>query len=348
MVNDTSTQRQTPNADSCPKSDDVIHVAMCIYDPSGTYSQHAGVVMTSIFENTHSKVTVHILHDDTLTDNNRRKFLRTAEKYSQRVEFHDVTEYRDRIGEKVTNLLSGGVTVGTLYKLLIPDMVQADKVIYLDSDIIVNLDIVELWNVNMENYPIAGVHDVTAVGAFMFVRDWLIGCNSRKYINAGVMLMNLALIRRKGSIFNGCAEWIDKHAHIDHVVSFGDQDIINTVFYESIKLINRKFDNIPLEDNIIADSIIHTAGGSKGWEMTGKIYQPLYWKMYLRSAWGENDTPEEVIDAIASRVKQTRKEPKISIIRSIVRRIKRTVPIVITRLILRDIFFRIKYRLRRN
>ncbi len=160
--------------------------------------------------------------------------------------------------------------------------------------------------------------------------------------------MNLALIRRKGSIFNGCAEWIDKHAHIDHVVSFGDQDIINTVFYESIKLINRKFDNIPLEDNIIADSIIHTAGGSKGWEMTGKIYQPLYWKMYLRSAWGENSSSEEVIDAIASRAKPERKVPRISINKRIMRRIARMTPIAITRLILKDIFFRIKYRFTRN
>ena len=68
-----------------PNQDDSIHVVLAVYDPSGTYSQHAGVVITSIFENTHSKVIVHILHDDTLTQDNRQKLIRTAEKYSQSV-----------------------------------------------------------------------------------------------------------------------------------------------------------------------------------------------------------------------------------------------------------------------
>ena len=39
-----------------------VHVALAVYDPTGTYSQHAGVVMTSIFENTKSPVVVHVLH----------------------------------------------------------------------------------------------------------------------------------------------------------------------------------------------------------------------------------------------------------------------------------------------
>ena len=45
-----------------------VHVVLAVYDPKGTYSQHAGVVMTSIFENTQSPVGVHILHDETLTE----------------------------------------------------------------------------------------------------------------------------------------------------------------------------------------------------------------------------------------------------------------------------------------
>ncbi|MBQ3695322.1 MAG: hypothetical protein IJQ77_07865, partial [Synergistaceae bacterium] len=64
-------------------NDNAVHVVMLVYDPQGTYSQHAGVVMTSIFENTQSKVIVHILHDETLTQDNRQKLIRTAGKYSQ-------------------------------------------------------------------------------------------------------------------------------------------------------------------------------------------------------------------------------------------------------------------------
>ena len=33
-------------------SENKIHVALAVNDPKGTYSQHAGVVITSLFENT--------------------------------------------------------------------------------------------------------------------------------------------------------------------------------------------------------------------------------------------------------------------------------------------------------
>ena len=45
-------------------SEDKIHVAIALYDPAGTYSQHAGVVITSLFEHTKRDVIVHVLHDD--------------------------------------------------------------------------------------------------------------------------------------------------------------------------------------------------------------------------------------------------------------------------------------------
>ena len=85
-------QRPTPNLHACPNLGERIHVALAVHDPSGTYSQHAGVTMTSIFENTSSPVTIHLLHDDTLTQENREKFIKTAQKYSQEIEFIDISK----------------------------------------------------------------------------------------------------------------------------------------------------------------------------------------------------------------------------------------------------------------
>ena len=78
-----------------------IHVVLLLYDPSGNYSQHAGVVMTSIFENTSIKVVILLLDDNTLTDENRRKFIRTTEKHSQCVKFYNVTKYRISIEKNI-------------------------------------------------------------------------------------------------------------------------------------------------------------------------------------------------------------------------------------------------------
>ncbi|MBQ6908780.1 MAG: hypothetical protein IJQ29_01580, partial [Synergistaceae bacterium] len=111
--------------------DNNIHVALAVYDPKGTYSQHAGVTVTSIFENTKSKVTVHILHDDTLTDLNRERFLNTAKRYGQSIDLINVEDYKNKIGGETLKNIPDYWSVGTLYRLFIPEILKnLDKIIY--------------------------------------------------------------------------------------------------------------------------------------------------------------------------------------------------------------------------
>ena len=70
----------------------MIHVCFCFCDKTGRYAKFAGTSMLSLFENTRSKVTVHILHDNTLTDENRDKFYYIVGKYNQLVEFYNLDE----------------------------------------------------------------------------------------------------------------------------------------------------------------------------------------------------------------------------------------------------------------
>ena len=51
--------------------DDMIHIALAFCDPKGTYARHAAVTMASIFANTKRNVCVYIIHDDTLSKENR-------------------------------------------------------------------------------------------------------------------------------------------------------------------------------------------------------------------------------------------------------------------------------------
>jgi len=57
----------------------MIHVCYGIYDDTGRYSKFTGMSILSMFENTRTEVTVHLLHDDTLTDDNRDKFSNFAD-----------------------------------------------------------------------------------------------------------------------------------------------------------------------------------------------------------------------------------------------------------------------------
>lgn len=59
-----------------------------------------------------------------------------------------------------------------------------DKILYLDTDIVANDNIQKLYDINIENYEIAGVRDY--YGKFFFYPN---------YLNSGVLLMNMKRIR---------------------------------------------------------------------------------------------------------------------------------------------------------
>ena len=128
----------------------MIHVCFGLYDKDGRYSKFTGTTIASIFENTKSKVTAHILHDDTLTDDNQDKFSYLAGQYNQQIKFYNVEKIcADKI-ERIRQMMSSAAmfsrfTIGAVYRILAADLLpkDIDNTIYLDSDIIVNLDIKE-------------------------------------------------------------------------------------------------------------------------------------------------------------------------------------------------------------
>ncbi|MBQ3442117.1 MAG: hypothetical protein IJG33_02605 [Selenomonadaceae bacterium] len=155
--------------------------------------------MLSIFENIDTpfhlpSITVHILHDNTLTQDNREKFICIAERYNQLVEFHNVEELcADRIRaiyQGFPNADKKRFTIGTFYRLFVPFVLPEtiEKAIYLDGDIIVNLDIKELWQIDLEDKPLGVVnyHPKT------------------RWFNAGVLFMNSRVLRHEEeTISNG-------------------------------------------------------------------------------------------------------------------------------------------------
>ncbi len=344
------------------RNNKMIHVVLCVYDPSGSYSQHAGVVMSSMFENTQSEITVHVLHDDTLTEENRKNFIRTAEKYGQHVDLVDVTEHEKKISGELVKV-SGEWTVGTLYRMFIPDVLPyVEKVIYLDCDILVNLDIQELWDINIDGMSMAGVIDyaryTTPPFSVRAVHFKIIGCDVEKYINAGVVVMNLQKVRERGNLCSMFIEWLLRYSYLP---LFPDQDALNSIFFGDIKIIDDKFNMYDLNKNL-SGCIVHMWNG-KPWQFfTGAEHEKMYWKYYLRSAWGEGMTRDDVIEffgkfiapEIAELQEKTHKHTNQCmkrIIMNIPKKIREafhTEFFDVCGLILKDKFYRLKYNFSRS
>lgn len=242
----------------------MIHVCFGLHDATGRYSKFTGTVMLSIFANTKAEVTAHILHDTTLTQDNRDKFSAVANQYNQRVEFHNVEEIcAGKLAEYVSlvpSVKDAPVTVGAFYRLVLTEILSPDidKVIYLDADVIVNLDIARLWEIELGDKIFAAVPEA-ANG--MLLEKFMPLClegyvKTEDYFNSGVLLMNLNRLRgegetlKRGVIFrgkrnNGCY----------------DQDILNYLFAaDYIKL--------PVEFNCFVKTHRHLKDGAA----FGKIY----------------------------------------------------------------------------
>ena len=143
----------------------MIHVSFGLYDKTGRYSKFVGTTMLSLFENTTAAVTVHLLHDHTLTTDNREKFLQLAARFGQAVKFYNVEDFSDKLNEfikYVPNVKSSHLSVGTMYRFLLPQILSPEikKLIYLDADIIVNLDLNELWQIDLGEKILAAVPEI--------------------------------------------------------------------------------------------------------------------------------------------------------------------------------------------
>ena len=115
----------------------MIHVCFGLSDKDGRYSKFTGTAILSMFENTNEKVTAHILHDDTLTDDNREKFLSIAKRYNQLIKFYNVEKICAEEFNFINKLFESehmreGFSLGKFYRLLTPQIlsVNIEKIIY--------------------------------------------------------------------------------------------------------------------------------------------------------------------------------------------------------------------------
>ena len=118
----------------------------------------------------------------------------------------------------------------TYYRLLSPIFIPLKRIIYLDSDVLIFHDLFEMFQLPFKNNYVLGFLDILS-GAV----DYL-GLKSEKYINAGVILINLEKIRKDGKHFDILYMSLN-HKNLKHQ----DQTIINYVLYPNIGLLPFKY-----------------------------------------------------------------------------------------------------------
>lgn len=148
-------------------------------------------------------------------------------KSNVELRFHDVSNVVNRY-ELSTN--NEHISTETYYRFLIQEVLpDYDKVIYLDSDLIVEGDISELYNVDLEDNLLAAVRDIDYLGnlnmnngeRLTYSKEILEMKNPYDYFQAGVLVLNTAEMREAFTV----GEWLNFASEPNFI--YDDQDVLN-------------------------------------------------------------------------------------------------------------------------
>ncbi|MBQ5926960.1 MAG: glycosyltransferase family 8 protein [Clostridia bacterium] len=145
------------------------------------------------------------------------------------------------------DILKGAPTVNrwpteVYYRIFAKDYLPetVDRVLYLDSDIIVKGDLSELYNSDFEGNFFVATSNIHS----RFFRRFILcknGANKKcVYANTGVLLMNLELLRKEQKI-EDVLSYIKRRKLF---ITLPDQDVISSLYGLRIKLLDNKIYNM--------------------------------------------------------------------------------------------------------
>ena len=197
------------------------HMINIVVASDKNYVPHLETLIVSIGENCRDseRINIHIF-DDGIPETNKRFITELSGKYSNlSFSFYSISD------AEISDLLGGSVSkdrsLMTYARLLIPDIIDCERALYLDVDAIVCDSLDSFYYSDMNGYAIAGVLDTNPID-----RHRKVGLEDKhSYICAGMILFNLKKCREI-DFLNQCVSFVKSR---DGIVDAMDQGTINGV-----------------------------------------------------------------------------------------------------------------------
>ncbi len=199
--------------------------------------------------------------------------------------------------------------IETYFRIFAPWILdeKTERILYLDSDIIVNRELSGFYHSDMEGKLIAACRD-TSIMTFEKrlsfntseqdrkelekIVSGRVGDVGREYINSGVLLMDLKGIREKYRY----EDIIDFTASVNDYLMYPDQDIINIFFADDILHADPMLYNCQIgtvnyreEQNVLNNAYIMHFTGGRPWNRdyrkhySSAVRGEVWWKYAVRS-----------------------------------------------------------------
>lgn len=277
----------------------IIPIVFAIND---VYVKYFLILAVSILENSKgSEYEFNILHKD-ISEKNQDIIREFIVSKGSKVNFINMNSAILNLNmEKYLNddIEFNHITVEAFFRYFIPELFpQYNKVIYLDSDILVLNDLKSLYETDITNYSLAAISDrfiqkvlKTKMSSFpnenMTVDKYFetkLHKKTKDYFNSGVLLLNSDKMRRE----NALQKLLDFTIKNSPLI-FPDQDALNGVFENDVKYLDNKYNGFRIKDKEL--DIVHFVGGQKPWNysLENNKYFETYWYYASHSPFWKND-----------------------------------------------------------
>lgn len=314
-----------------------IDAVKAVFSANDFYVPYLSALLQSIKDNSNPqrKYDLVVMTDD-ISARHQRILSEQIKSENISLRFFNVSYYMRNRGNDLA--LRGHFRIQTYFRLLLQDILPSwDKVLYLDSDMIVLDDIADLYDEDVDGYLLAAAKDADTAGLYngyqkdkkQYMDEILKIKNPYEYFQAGTILFNLDKFRELYTVdelfkFASSYEW-----------QLLDQDVLNYFAQGLVKFIPMKW-NVMMDwggfriKKIIgrapkylveeyleahsAPAICHYAGPDKPWEDPDTDLAEFFW-LYSRK------TP---FYEVALKRMCTRVEPKPSVGSRVKQKIKPT------------------------
>jgi len=262
---------------------ETLHIAVAFDE---NYITPIYVLLTSIFmNNKQNRLRIHAIATG-VDEAERNKIALYTKQNNASIVFYDISNFDLSF---FVLRPDSHFTLATYYRLFFPALIpeNIDKLLYLDSDIVVIGDLKKFTDFDLGSCPVAAIEDITAKA-----RPELGIYDKSQYFNAGVLLINVAEWKRQ-CVMEKSFQYLQD---FPERLKWQDQDTLNAVlannwykldkrfnvgYYDIPKFLARKHYNEFIKDKII---IHYTSGVHKPWQMLGQNKLRYLYHDYLKQS----------------------------------------------------------------
>ena len=236
------------------------------------------------------KYHVHVLHTSIKQETQERMLAMANENFE--VSFDNVSAYMVNLCEKLP--LRDYYSNTTYYRMFIADMFpKLDKVIYIDSDTIVQGDISELYSYDIENYDVGACHEqaMVQVDVYGSYVEKCLGINRNLFFNAGVLLINCRRFRESHVIRR-----FVKLLEIYDCRVTQDEDYLNLLCRDHVKFLPQTWNSEVFGDMLDEPEnckVIHYIMVAKPWHFEDCRLGDIFWS-YAK----QTDVHDEILNIL--------------------------------------------------